>query len=100
MRRSLLAGPGAALAIASATLFGAYTSFVKPLLGDGMSQWLLAGLLYLGSSGRTCSRTRSTFQDFVRKGSGMSMRWTIWLTGFSRRSLWRSTLSRHGSMPS
>jgi drug/metabolite transporter (DMT)-like permease len=49
MGRSLLASPGAPLAIASAALFGANTPFAKPLLGDGVSPWLLAGLLYLGS---------------------------------------------------
>jgi hypothetical protein len=49
MRRSLLAWPGAPLAIASAALFGASTPFAKLLLGDGISPWLLAGLLYLGS---------------------------------------------------
>jgi drug/metabolite transporter (DMT)-like permease len=40
---------GAALAIASAVLFGASTPFAKLLLGGGLSPWLLAGLLYLGS---------------------------------------------------
>lgn len=49
MRRSLLAWPGAPLALASAALFGASTPFAKLLLGDGVSPWLLAGLLYLGS---------------------------------------------------
>jgi drug/metabolite transporter (DMT)-like permease len=49
MRRDLLAWPGAPLAIASAALFGASTPFAKLLLGDGISPWLLAGLLYLGS---------------------------------------------------
>jgi len=49
MRRDLLAWPGAPLAIASAVLFGASTPFAKLLLGDGISPWLLAGLLYLGS---------------------------------------------------
>jgi len=49
MRRSLLVWPGAPLAIASAALFGASTPFAKLLLGDGISPWLLAGLLYLGS---------------------------------------------------
>lgn len=47
--RSYLAWPGAPLAIASAVLFGASTPFAKLLLGDGISPWLLAGLLYLGS---------------------------------------------------
>jgi drug/metabolite transporter (DMT)-like permease len=37
------------LALASAALFGASTPFAKLLLGDGVSPWLLAGLLYLGS---------------------------------------------------
>ena len=49
MRRDLLGWPGAPLAIASAVLFGASTPFAKLLLGDGISPWLLAGLLYLGS---------------------------------------------------
>jgi drug/metabolite transporter (DMT)-like permease len=49
MSRSLLAWPGPTLAIASAVLFGASTPFAKLLLGDGVSPWLLAGLLYLGS---------------------------------------------------
>lgn len=47
--RSYLAWPGAPLAIASAVLFGASTPFAKLLLGEGVSPWLLAGLLYLGS---------------------------------------------------
>jgi hypothetical protein len=41
--------PGAPWAIASAALFGASTPFAKLLLGDGISPWPLAGLLYLGS---------------------------------------------------
>ena len=45
----LLAWPGAPLAILSAALFGASTPFAKMLLGGGVSPWLLAGLLYLGS---------------------------------------------------
>src|SRR6516225_10064050 len=49
MGRDLLAWPGAPLAIVSAALFGASTPFAKLLLGDGISPWLLAGLLYLGS---------------------------------------------------
>lgn len=44
-----VAWPGAPIAIASAVLFGASTPFAKLLLGDGVSPWLLAGLLYLGS---------------------------------------------------
>jgi drug/metabolite transporter (DMT)-like permease len=47
--RSYLAWPGAPLAIASAALFGASTPLAKALLGEGVSPWLLAGLLYLGS---------------------------------------------------
>jgi drug/metabolite transporter (DMT)-like permease len=39
----------APLAIASAVLFGASTPFAKLLLGEGISPWLMAGLLYLGS---------------------------------------------------
>jgi len=49
--RRLIAWPGAALAIASAALFGASTPLAKLILGDGVSPWLLAGLLYLGSGG-------------------------------------------------
>jgi drug/metabolite transporter (DMT)-like permease len=41
--------PGAPLALGSAALFGASTPFAKMLLGGGISPWLLAGLLYLGS---------------------------------------------------
>ncbi len=47
--KSLLAWPGAPLAIASAALFGASTPLAKALLGGGVSPWLLAGVLYLGS---------------------------------------------------
>ena len=43
------AWPGAPLALASAVLFGISTPVAKLLLGDGVSPWLLAGLLYLGS---------------------------------------------------
>lgn len=39
---------GAALALASAALFGASTPFAKALVGE-VGPWLLAGLLYLGS---------------------------------------------------
>jgi drug/metabolite transporter (DMT)-like permease len=49
MADSPTAWPGASLALASAVLFGASTPFAKLLLGDGISPWLLAGLLYLGS---------------------------------------------------
>ena len=44
-----IAGPGAAMALASAALFGASTPLAKLLLGGGVDPWLLAGLLYLGS---------------------------------------------------
>lgn len=44
-----LAWPGVPLAIISAVLFGASTPFAKLLLGNGISPWLLAGILYLGS---------------------------------------------------
>ncbi len=47
--RNSVAWPGAPLAIASAILFGASTPLAKSLLGAGVSSWLLAGLLYLGS---------------------------------------------------
>ncbi|MBI1331211.1 MAG: EamA family transporter [Alphaproteobacteria bacterium] len=49
MQRSFLAWPGAPLALVSAVLFGASTPFAKLLLGQEVSPWLLAGLLYLGS---------------------------------------------------
>ena len=49
MRLSILAWPGAPLAIASAALFGASTPVAKLLLGDGVNPWALAGVLYLGS---------------------------------------------------
>ena len=49
MRGNPITWPGAALALASAILFGASTPIAKLLLGDGVSPWLLAGLLYLGS---------------------------------------------------
>lgn len=44
-----LAWPGAPLAIGSAALFGLSTPLAKLLLGEGVSPWLLAGLLYLSS---------------------------------------------------
>jgi len=44
-----LAWPGAPLAILSAVLFGASTPLAKLMLGGGVSPWLLAGILYLGS---------------------------------------------------
>lgn len=47
--RGHFASPGAPLALASAILFGISTPIAKLLLGDGVSPWLLAGLLYLGS---------------------------------------------------
>lgn len=48
-RKKLFGWPGAPLALVSAVLFGASTPFSKLLLGQGISPWLLAGLLYLGS---------------------------------------------------
>jgi drug/metabolite transporter (DMT)-like permease len=45
---SRIAQPGVLAALGSACLFGAGTPVAKILLG-GMSPWLLAGLLYLGS---------------------------------------------------
>ena len=41
--------PAIKLALLSALLFGASTPFAKLVLGNGVSPWLLAGLLYLGS---------------------------------------------------
>ena len=49
-----LAWPGAPLAILSAVLFGASTPLAKLLLGSGVSPWLLAGVLYLGSGIGLC----------------------------------------------
>ena len=47
--KSWVAWPGAPFGIASAALFGASTPLAKALLGEGISPWLLASLLYLGS---------------------------------------------------
>jgi drug/metabolite transporter (DMT)-like permease len=47
------------MALASAALFGASTPLAKLLLGQGVSPWLLAGLLYLGS------------------GSGLALTWLV-----------------------
>jgi drug/metabolite transporter (DMT)-like permease len=47
--RGWVSWPGAPFALASAVLFGASTPLAKLLLGNGLSPWLLAGLLYLGS---------------------------------------------------
>ena len=44
--------PGVAAALIAALLFGAGTPLAKMLLADGLSPWLLAGLLYLGSGRR------------------------------------------------
>jgi drug/metabolite transporter (DMT)-like permease len=41
--------PGIVLAMLSVVLFGASTPFAKLALGNGVSPWLLASLLYLGS---------------------------------------------------
>jgi drug/metabolite transporter (DMT)-like permease len=49
MSRWIIVWPGVPLALLSAALFGISTPFAKLLLGDGVSPWLLAGLLYLGS---------------------------------------------------
>jgi drug/metabolite transporter (DMT)-like permease len=49
MSRFPIAWPGVPLALLSAALFGISTPFAKVLLGEGVSPWLLAGLLYLGS---------------------------------------------------
>jgi drug/metabolite transporter (DMT)-like permease len=49
MSRAPILWPGVPLAVLSAVLFGAGTPFTKLLLSDGISPWLLAGLLYLGS---------------------------------------------------
>ena len=48
MNAAIRTAPGAALALASAALFGASTPLAKLLLGS-VDPWLLAGLLYLGS---------------------------------------------------
>ena len=49
MSRFPIAWPVVPLALLSAALFGTSTPFAKVLLGEGVSPWLLAGLLYLGS---------------------------------------------------
>jgi drug/metabolite transporter (DMT)-like permease len=48
MNAAIRTAPGAALALASAALFGASTPLAKLLLGS-VDPWLLASLLYLGS---------------------------------------------------
>ena len=48
MALASLRNPGVQAALASALLFGAGTPLAKQLL-DGVSPWMLAGLLYLGS---------------------------------------------------
>ncbi|TAL81388.1 MAG: DMT family transporter [Beijerinckiaceae bacterium] len=65
-----VAWPGAPLALVSALLFGASTPFAKLLLGDGLSPWLLAGLLYLGSG------VGLTLVHLVRQGFGRQTRET------------------------
>lgn len=47
--RPKMFAPGILLALLSAILFGASTPFAKLVLGNGVSPWLLASLLYLGS---------------------------------------------------
>lgn len=49
MTRKWTSWPGVPMALGSAALFGASTPLAKLLLGGGVSPWLLAGLLYLGS---------------------------------------------------
>jgi len=49
MLRNWVGWPGVPLAIASAALFGTSTPLAKAMLGEGVSPWLLAGLLYAGS---------------------------------------------------
>src|SRR5436305_12336004 len=49
MSRFPIAWPGVPLALLSAALFGISMPLAKVLLGEGVSPWLLAGLLYLGS---------------------------------------------------
>ena len=49
MVRKLPGWPGAPLALASSVVFGVSTPIAKLLLGEGISPWLLAGVLYLGS---------------------------------------------------
>src|SRR5205814_8105196 len=49
MSRCPIAWPGVPLALLSAGLFGISMPLAKVLLGEGVSPWLLAGLLYLGS---------------------------------------------------
>src|SRR3981189_2989746 len=49
MSRFPIAWPGVPLALLSAGLFGISMPLAKVLLGERVSPWLLAGLLYLGS---------------------------------------------------
>src|SRR5437764_7637980 len=49
MSRFPIAWPGVPLALLSAGLFGISMPLAKVLLAEGVSPWLLAGLLYLGS---------------------------------------------------
>ena len=67
MSRFLVAWPGVPLALLSAALFGISTPFAKLLLGDGVSPWMLAGLLYLGSG-----LGLAVFQ-LARKASGAAL---------------------------
>jgi len=56
--------PGVPLALLSAALFGASTPFAKMLLGEGLTPFLLAGLLYLGSG------IGLAIVEAARRGSG------------------------------
>jgi drug/metabolite transporter (DMT)-like permease len=70
----------APLAIASAILFGASTPFAKLLLGGGVSPWLLAGLLYLGSGlGLTATVFARRLIGLPRTEAALARRDVPWL---------------------
>jgi drug/metabolite transporter (DMT)-like permease len=70
---NLLAWPGAPLALASAFLFGTSTPLAKLLIGEGISPWLLAGLLYF-SSGIGLAAVHATRRAFSRPAGEAPLR--------------------------
>jgi drug/metabolite transporter (DMT)-like permease len=75
---------GPLLALASAMLLGASTPFAKIVLGAGVSPWLLAGLLYLGSGAgllayRLASGGRSASEAPLRRAD---LPWLALVVGF------------------
>jgi drug/metabolite transporter (DMT)-like permease len=73
--RGLRVSQGAALALASATLFGASTPFAKRLVGE-MPPVFLAGLLYLGSGAGL-----GLFRLVRHESGSLSRREMPWLGG-------------------